>query len=142
MTHSILSVEELPAGEFGFPGPQRDTLVAAIMSGEKTATSSLVYEYEAFEEKIPEVGDMEAVVDTHGIRVCVIANTEVEVVPLGEVTLEHALAEGEGFESVADWRAAHEKFWGSKEYRKALGENFQELTDDTPVYCVKFRKLF
>jgi hypothetical protein len=30
--------EELPVAEFGFPGPLRDQLVAAILAGTKTTT--------------------------------------------------------------------------------------------------------
>lgn len=36
----------LPVCHFGFPGPQRDKLVAAVLRGEKTATASLRLEYE------------------------------------------------------------------------------------------------
>ncbi|WP_261623761.1 hypothetical protein [Nesterenkonia marinintestina] len=32
--------DQLPIAEFGAPGPMRDALVAAILSGEKTTTSS------------------------------------------------------------------------------------------------------
>jgi len=38
--------DELPVIEFAFPGPLRDRLVAAIESGTKTSTSSLLREYD------------------------------------------------------------------------------------------------
>jgi uncharacterized protein YhfF len=37
--------------------------------------------------------------------------TEVRVIRVGDVDLAFALDEGEGFETVADWRRAHEDFW-------------------------------
>lgn len=37
----------LPKAEFAFPGPLRDQLVAAILSGEKTSTTGLMAEYRA-----------------------------------------------------------------------------------------------
>jgi uncharacterized protein YhfF len=33
---------DLPAFEFGFPGPLRDALVAAVLDGTKTATTALL----------------------------------------------------------------------------------------------------
>ena len=36
----------LSVGEFAFPGPLRDQLVAAILSGAKTTTSGLLIGYE------------------------------------------------------------------------------------------------
>ena len=38
--------ESLPAAQFGFPGGMRDRLVRAILDGAKTATASLLVEYE------------------------------------------------------------------------------------------------
>lgn len=61
-----MNLGQLPEGHFGAPGPMRDRLVAAILSGEKTGTSSLVYEYEANNEPLPAVGDREAVLDSEG----------------------------------------------------------------------------
>ena len=48
MTSSRLSV-----GEFAFPGPLRDQLVAAILSGAKTTTSGLLTGYERDGEPLP-----------------------------------------------------------------------------------------
>ena len=39
--------------EFGFPGPLRDKLVAAILDGAKTSTTALVVEYEQDGEALP-----------------------------------------------------------------------------------------
>jgi uncharacterized protein YhfF len=43
--------------EFAFPGPIRDGLVALVLSGEKTATSSLLVEWEMENEPLPTVGE-------------------------------------------------------------------------------------
>lgn len=141
MRNIILS--DLPAGHYGEPGPLRDKLVAAILSGEKTGTSFLAYEIEVRgqEEPLPKAGDLEAVLDSDGNRVCVTEVVSVEVLPLGKITLQHALDEGEGFASVEDWREAHLAFWTSDYYRAALGEYFREPTDETPVVYTRFRVL-
>ncbi|SMG44959.1 ASCH domain-containing protein [Agreia pratensis] len=129
--------DQLPVVEFAFPGPLRDRLVDAIRSGAKTATSSLLREYEVGEEALPVVGEVGAVIDSNGERVAVIHTTAVRVVALTDVPLEHALAEGEGYESVADWRAGHTRFWTSAAMRAELGDGF-ELTDSSLVVLERF----
>jgi len=129
--------DQLPVVEFAFPGPLRDRLVDAIRSGAKAATSSLLHEYEVGEEALPLVGDVGAVVDSCGERVAVIETTAVRVVALEDVSLEHAIAEGEGYESVAEWRAGHTRFWTSAAMRAELGDGF-ELTDSSLVVLEQF----
>ncbi|WP_300681945.1 ASCH domain-containing protein [Nocardioides sp.] len=133
--------EDLPIGEYAFPGPLRDRLVGAILAGEKTSTSSLVIGWEHDGEPLPQVGDREAVVDSDGQPVCVTENVAVTVCRLADVTLEHAIAEGEGFSTVAQWRAGHEEFWHSAEVRAELDDPTFTVDDDTLVVCVAFRLL-
>lgn len=134
-----MDVEALPLGEYEFPGPARDALVAAILDGRKTSRTSLAVDYEREGEPLPVVGDLEAVVDSAGRRVCVTENVEVVVCRLAEITHAHALAEGEGFDGVEDWRAGHERFWHSPAFRAAIGDDAFAVDDDTLVACVRFR---
>jgi uncharacterized protein YhfF len=131
--------EGLPVAEFAFPGPLRDALVAAILAGEKTSTTGLVVEYERDGESLPEAGDRTAVVDSDGRRVAVIETTEARVLRMAHVDLAFAIDEGEGFTTVAEWRAAHQGFWNGEEMRAALGEPPVEITDDTLVVAERFR---
>ncbi|QTF71072.1 ASCH domain-containing protein [Arthrobacter woluwensis] len=125
-----------PVSEYAFPGPLRDQLVAALLDGSKTSTSSLLLEYSA-KEPLPRAGERAVVVDSAGAPVAVETVTAVEVRRLAAVTLQHALAEGEGFESVDEWRAAHEDFWHSDEFRDSLGDPGFHVTDETEVVCVR-----
>ncbi|MGS2620056.1 ASCH domain-containing protein [Micromonospora sp. LZ34] len=125
--------------EFAFPGPLRDRLVAAILSGAKTSTSALALGFERANEPLPEVGERSAVVDSENRRVAVIELTEVRVVRLADVDLQHALDEVEGDESVAQWRAGHETFWHSAEVRAELGDSGFTVDDDTLVLTERFR---
>jgi uncharacterized protein YhfF len=125
--------------EFAFPGPLRDRLVAAILSGAKTSTSGLVLFYERANEPLPRAGQRLAVVDSADRRVAAVELTEVRVVRLAEVDLRHALDEGEGDESVAQWRAGHEEFWHSPEVRAELGDPGFTVDDDTLVLAQRFR---
>ncbi len=133
--------EDLPVAEFGFPGPLRDLLVAAILDGSKTTTTGLVADYEHEGSQLPWPGQREAVVDSAGNRVAVIELTAVRVIRLADVDLAHALGEGEGYTSVAEWRAGHEGFWHSAEMRAALDDPDFTVDDDTLLVAEEFRLL-
>ncbi|HET6704800.1 ASCH domain-containing protein [Amycolatopsis sp.] len=124
--------------EFAFPGPLRDKLVAAILRGEKTSTTGLVAEYEKYGEELPAAGERELVIDSAGEGVAVLETTEVRVLPLSEVDLQHALDEGEGFTSVAEWRADHTAYWQSAEMRAAMEDPKFTVDDTTLVVATRF----
>jgi uncharacterized protein YhfF len=134
-----VSAADLPVAEFGFPGPLRDLLVAAILTGSKTTTSGLVADYEHENEPLPGAGERQVVIDSAGRPVAVIETTAVRVIRLADVDLSHALGEGEGYTSVAEWRAGHEQFWHSAEMRQALGDPAFTVDDDTLVVAQEFR---
>jgi uncharacterized protein YhfF len=125
--------------EFAFPGPLRDQLVAAIVSGAKTTTTGLVADYEHEGEPLPRPGKRAVVVDSAGEPVTVIETVAVRVIRLADVDLAHALGEGEGYASVADWRAGHERYWHSEQLRAALDDPSFTVDDDTLVVAEEFR---
>ncbi len=49
------------------------------------------------------------------------------MIPAGEIDVQFARDEGEGFESVEDWREAHERFFE------------RALPDDTLIVATRFR---
>ncbi|MFE3514371.1 ASCH domain-containing protein [Streptomyces sp. NPDC059166] len=122
-----------------YPGPLRDRLVAAVLSGEKVATSGLLAEYEAEGEELPPVGERSALVDSDGREVAVVELTEVRVLPLGAVDLRHVRDEGEGHSSVAEWRAGQEPFWHCEEMREALGDPHFTVDEETMIVAERFR---
>ena len=97
--------------ELGCPGPLRDRLVAAVLDGTKTATTSLLAEWEQEGEPLPVAGDEETVIDSAGESVATIEITGCDVTELDAVDDEVALAEGEAYTTAAGWRAEHERFW-------------------------------
>jgi uncharacterized protein YhfF len=131
--------EDLPVAEFAFPGPLRDQLVAAIVAGGKTTTSGLVADYDHEGEPLPHPGLRQMVVDSSGNPVVAIETTAVRVIRLADVDLAHALGEGEGYKSVAEWRAGHERFWHSADMRDAMGDPEFTVDDDTLVVAQTFR---
>ncbi len=129
--------------EFGFPGELRDRLVAAVLAGEKTATTGLLLEWELDQEPVPRAGEWLRVVDSSGTFVAVVELDDVAVVRLADVDIATARAEGEGFASVAEWRAAHEEFWNgyADDLRVRLGDPSWRLVDDTPVIVERFHRV-
>ena len=129
----------LSVGEFAFPGPLRDQLVAAIVGGTKTTTTGLLDDYERDGEPLPRPGDREVVIGSGGEPVALIEIVAVRVIRVGDVDLAHALGEGEGYATVADWRAGHEAFWHSAEMREYVGDPAFTVHDDTLAVAVEFR---
>ena len=132
------TTDDLPLSEYAFPGPLRDLLVGAILAGEKTTTTFLLRELEIDDEPMPAVGDRAAVVDSAGRPVGVETIEDVRVVRLADVDLAHALGEGEGYATVAEWRAGHESFWHGQEYREYVGDPEFHVDDDTLAVLVRF----
>ncbi|OFP20338.1 RNA-binding protein [Corynebacterium sp. HMSC066C02] len=134
--NALEPISELPRGEFAFPGPLREALVTAILDGTKTTTTSLLVEHPRDHDPREDVGTLEAVLDSHDNVVCVIRTTEVQICRLADVSDEHAIAEGEGYADVSEWRAGHEQFWRSPEFVEYIGE--LDISDDTQVVCQRF----
>lgn len=119
----------LPPYRLGNVGTElRRQLVAAAVRGDKTATSSLRSEYEPHTtDPLPSVGERAVLLDAEDEPVAVVETTEVRVVAAGDLDLAFAQDEGEGFETVAEWRHAHEAFWSLR------------IDDDTLVVAERFR---
>lgn len=135
----MTAYDDLPPYLLSSPGPLRDQLVAAVLSGAKTSTTGLFAEYEAEDEPLPEPGTRSLLLDSGERVVAVVELTAVEVLRLADVGLQHALDEGEGFRSVAEWRTAHEEFWHSEPVRAVIGDPEFTADDDTLVVAERFR---
>ena len=61
------------------------------------------------------------------------------MIRVADIDLRHALGEGEGYASVADWRAGHEAFWHSAEMREYVGDPAFTVNDDTLAVATEFR---
>ena len=132
-------VADLPTTGFGFPGPLRAQLNAAILDGSKTSTTSLVLEYRLDGDPFPQAGRRVVVRDNDDRPIAVIETTEVRFARLGDVDLAHAVDEGEGYASVAEWRAGHEDFWHSADMRDYIGDPDFAVDDDTEALLERFR---
>ncbi|GAA4428365.1 ASCH domain-containing protein [Actinokineospora soli] len=116
--------------EFGTPGEMRGRLNALVMAGAKRATTGLLDEYRTEAEGLEYTGERLAVLDDDRLPVATIEVTAAELTTFGAVTWEHAAAEGEGDESLDEWREGHLRYWA---------EEGVAVDDGTPVVCIAFR---
>ena len=127
---------------FGQPGSDlRRELVELVLAGTKQATAGLLVEFELDGDTVPYRGLREAVIGADGRFVGVIETTDCEVTRMADVDDDFARAEGEGFADAAEWRAAHERFFGRylDELRERLGDPAWALDDDTLIVCQRFQ---
>jgi uncharacterized protein YhfF len=123
-------VSGLPPFELGYARTElRRQLVDAVLRGEKTATAGLLSEYEAERERPNAAGDRCVLLGYDDEPVAVVEVTESMVVPAAEIDEQFARDEGEGFDSVEEWRIAHERFFN------------QPIGPDTRIVAVRFRVL-
>jgi uncharacterized protein YhfF len=134
----------VPTTSFGYEGDGGlgDRLLAAMLRGEKTATSSLAVEYLSG-EPLPRVGQQSELVDHARRRHGMIETIRVRIIPLDEAGDDVAREEGEDFADAAEWRRAHEAFWGEaiEIIRAEAGDSTWELRDSEPVVVEWFRLL-
>jgi uncharacterized protein YhfF len=111
-----------------------DRLLAAVLRGEKTATSSLAVEYLSG-EPLPQVGQRLTLVDHDGRPHGVVETTRVAIIPLNLVGDDVAHDEGEGFADATEWRRDHEAFWADVAHlvRAEAGDPDWQLRDAEPV---------
>jgi uncharacterized protein YhfF len=90
--------------EFGFPGPLRDRVVSSVLSGRKTATTSLLAEREAEGDELPTPDEEQTVIDSAGEPVATIEITRCEVRRIVDVD-DVIRAEGEDYICRVAYRA-------------------------------------
>jgi uncharacterized protein YhfF len=129
--------EQYVAEGWGDSPEMADELGALIADGTKTATCSALWEYEAEDEPLPQVGLKSIVLDGKGDPLCIVETTEVEVRPYEEVDAGFAYEEGEGDRSLEYWREAHWRF-----FSRTLPNIGKEPTTDMPLVCERFRVVY
>jgi uncharacterized protein YhfF len=127
---------------FGYDGDDGlgDRLLESVLRGDKTATSSLAVEYLSG-GPLPRVGQHLTLVDSQGIARGTVQTTGVTITPLNLVGDDVARAEGEGFDSAAEWRRPHVSFWDhvAPLVRADAGDPAWQLREAEPVVVHWFR---
>ena len=92
---------------FGDSPQLADELGALVLQGIKTATCSLLWEYETGSEPVPQPGDLSIILDGKGNPMCLIETVEMQIKAFDQVDAQFAYEEGEGDRSLEYWRDAH-----------------------------------
>ena len=100
----------------------RQRLVEAVLAGARTTTSGL-----QGDDDPSSPGQRYSLQDAAGVVRAIVEVTEVRIVPAGELDAQFIRDEGEGFESLEDWREAHERFFE------------RPILDDTLIEAIRFR---
>lgn len=110
-----------------------DEGAALIRQRVKTATSSLLWAYQAADKPLPEVGSLSIVTDSNGDPVCVVETIAVDIKGFVEVDAAFAYAYGEWDRTLETWRA---RCWEFNAPRcRALGKI---PTPEMPLVCERF----
>ena len=109
-----------------------------ILSGEKTATSALLWEIEHEQRTMPFVGALSVVEDGQGKPVCVIQTNWVETIRFTDVDADFARDYAETADGSIDaWYDEFEDY-----YAYVCEQMGRTLTEDTPLVCERFRVIF
>lgn len=148
---SVTETVQPPAWSFGSTPEEADRILALVLSGAKTATTSPLSDYqpddpaesdlaadpdadsgESAHQPLPEVGSLSILLDGSGHPRALVQTTAVSVVPFDQVDADHALAEGEGDGTLEQWRQVH---------REAFGADGRPVDGDLPVVLERFEVL-
>lgn len=114
-------------------GGTPDELARLVKEGVKSATCSLHLLYELEKEPLPKVDDFSVVLNSKEEPVCIIRTTEVKIMPMNEVPVDFAYAEGEGDRSYNHWRTVHVEFFTNE-----LKEVGMEFSEEMLLVCERF----
>jgi uncharacterized protein YhfF len=127
---------KVTVGSFGDSEALSEELLALMRAGRKRGGASLLWAHEFEQQAIPEVGDIEIVVNHRNEPVLVTRIVKVQVLPFNQVGADFAAREGEGDSSLTYWREAHWAYFGRECQR--IGRT---ATETMPVVCASFEVL-
>jgi len=120
------------AEQFGMPGTEMaNELAQLIIKGAKTATCSNYDGYKQEGEPIPEVGMYTVILNSKDDPVAIIKTTDVQIIPMNEVTPEFAAAEGDL--SYEYWYNCHKRYFTIE-----MAEYGKEFSEDMLLICERF----
>lgn len=97
-------------------GIDNNKLINLVLSGKKTATTSL---FES-NEKLPIIGEESIICYDDGSEACIVKTTDYKIMKFKEMTEEYAKLEGEGDLTLNYWKKVHYDFF------KSIDKNFNE----------------
>ena len=120
---------------FHFGNSERlaDECADLVRQGVKTATSALLWEYEAKGKAPPQAGDLSIVTNWNGEPLCVIETIEVTIVPFRAVDEQFVADYGEGDRSMNWWQT---NIW------EIILKNARSSAERQPRICLSSASVF
>ncbi len=122
---------------FGNTESMANKLAAFVLSGEKTATSSLLWTIEQENKPLYQVGDYSIATTWDKVPVCIIETTELRIIPFKDVDAQFAYDYGEGDRTLAWWK---ENVW--EYYVQECAAIGRQAAEDMPILCERFRVVY
>ncbi len=122
---------------FGNNREGANELAELVMSGKKQATASLVYVNDLKPEIAPYDFGYSVVTDFEGKPMCIIQTTEIRQIPFDEVDAQFAFNEGEGDQTLENWRKEHQDY-----FTKECEEYGIKFDTKILICCERFKLLF
>jgi uncharacterized protein YhfF len=122
---------------FGNTSEMARELAGLVLQGKKCATASLVEFNKSHPELAPVEDGYSVVTDFEGNPLCVIQTAEIRHLPFDEVDAQFAFDEGEGDQTLDNWRNEHWRY-----FTKEAAENGLEFNEKSLVCCERFKLLF
>ena len=133
---SLLNIHD-NSEQFGDFAELAETLGQLIFMGNKTATCSALWQWQAEGEQPPVAGTRTIVLDGSNKRLCLIEVTEVTIRAYSEIDEAFAKEEGEGDGTLTDWRRGHWDF-----FTRTLKSINREPSEDMPLVCERFKVIY
>ena len=108
-----------------------------ILQGTKTATSSLLWEYEDDKRPLPYAGSLSILLDGDDKPVCVVETTAAATKPFDEVDADFARQYGEGDRTLEGWRRL---CW--EDFSAQCTDMGRLPSEDMPLVCEHIRVIF
>ena len=118
--------------KFGNTKKEMDELANKVLTGKKTATSSLLDYYRKNLKKLSTINDYMAVLDSSDNQIAIVRIVKTEIVKFGNIT--ESFAQDEGDDSLANWLNIHKAYYSDK-----LSLIGKKLEDDTELVCEWFQ---
>lgn len=122
---------------FGRTPENASKTAGLIMRGEKTATASLLSEFELTGKPLPDVGALTIVVDGQDRAVGIIETVEVRIAPFCDVDARFVDEYGEGDRSLHFWRTM---MWGY--YAEECERLGVVPSEEMPLVCERFKVVY
>lgn len=132
-----LAQRELPSWHFCDNKTDANECAALVLNNIKRATSPSLWWFQAKNEALPKVGDLNIVTNWEGEAQCIIETTNVSIIPFNEISEEYAQLEGEGDKSLKYWKRVH---WAY--YHRELEGTAYEPNEDMPIVCESFKVVY